>query len=425
MSADLRASLRDPTWLLVVVFVLVGATFLPVQFPDTVSYLEHSLARAPGYPLLLDLARLLAGTHWPRAIVLLQGAVAGWSVRQFVLALRERFAAPSGLALFLGLVVALPQLVWVPDLLTESLSHSLFLVVLAALLHATLANPLRHFSVAALALTLAIAVRPHFVFIGPVLLVPALVLGWQRRAGRLTLQLSGLMLAAMLAGNFAQIIGNWAYNDLPVRSAALGVHAAAVQLYLATPDELAILQEPEERALVEPLGRFMQQAHLFGGSAPGLTDTVEGFNLAFDQIIYAGMVPQARVRLGHANLTAQDWLALDKATTHIAVRLARHHPAVAIHHVARQLFVGGAMLVLTVASALLGAWLTLRRKDDCGLILATVALLSLANHVELALVQVTRMRYVMTTDLALIVILFALVGQAVLRPDPQRSRVAA
>ena len=399
------------TWCGAALLLVLGAVCTPTFHADTQSYLDHAIVRAPGYPLLLDAAQLLAGLHWPRLITLLQGALAGWTMRHLTLALRARFAIPPGLALFLGALAALPQLVWIPSLLTESVGHSLFLVLLAALLRATLTQPVRQFAIAALALALSIAIRPHFVFVGPVLWLPALALAWQARSRRLAVQLCGLTLGAVLAGTCGQVLGNGVTHGLPVRSAALGMHAAAVQLYLATPQELATLQQPGDQAIVAPLGRFMLDKRLFSGSVPGATDTVDGFNLAFDGIIYAGLVPQARVRLGHEVLTAADWLELDRGGKHLAARLARQHQMAFVRHVAQQLYAGGALLVLTLASVLWGAWTALRRQSPEGLLLATVSVLALANHLEVALVQVTRMRYVMSTDLALVVVVLAIVGR--------------
>ncbi len=414
MSRSFAAQL----WVLVLAQVALGLLLPTLVYPDTSSYAAFAIYRAPGYGLVLDGARLLAGDHWPRAIALFQGLMSGLAVRHLVRALHDRLRVPAGVALLLGAVLTLPQLTWIPSLLTESLCHSLFLCTFAELVLALGDRPLRHFATVALAVVALIVLRPHYLFLAPVLLLPALAVAQRRRSARLALQLTVLFGGAVVVANGAQILGNWVVSGIPSRTTSLGMHAAAVQFYLATPDELAIFTDPADRAQVEPLRDLMVRRQLFQTSVPNLTDTVDGFNLVYDGIIYEGLLPQARQRLGRADLSAADWVIFDKTTARFARTLALHHPQVFARHIVGQLRSAGAMLMLMTGAALLGAWLWARRRSAEGLLIATVAAMALANHLELALVQLNRMRYVMTTDLTLVIVLLALVVRDVARAQP-------
>ena len=226
----------------------------------------------------------------------------------------------------------------------------------------------------------------------------------------------------MVAASAAEVASNAARHGLPVRAKALGVHAASVQLYLSSPADVALFSDPTERAFSQAILQYVEQHQLFSSSVPDVTDTVIGFEVGFDDIIYRGLVPQARARTGHADLTAADWVALDKASQRLAGVLLRHHPGAFLRHVVQQLRSSGVVLLLMLAALALGARLWVRRQDRAGLLLATAALLSLANHMELALVQVTRMRYVMTTDLVLVCILLAMWGRTLEREPDHASQ---
>ena len=394
----------------------------PAQFPDTQSYLDHAVIRAPLYPLVLDLARLLAGTVWPYAITGLQAVVAALAGTWLTTVLQRQPGVQAWWALGVHALVLLPQLQWAGDLLTESLSHSLALAVVATLLSIRPTHPAQGVWRAALLVALGLSLRPSLLFLVPGLAVWGLALAWDRRSGPLLVHAVLAAVVAFALGTCAQIVGNGARNGVWNKAVATGQHAAAVQLYLSTPEERAALAHADDRAWAASVAQRMADLQLLQSSAPGVSDTHDGFSLAYDGIVYLGIVPEARARLGHAQLTPEDWVALDARTTHLAAALAQQHPRALLAHVAQE-FRGQDALTLFLLVTLLVAlarWRHTRQSLDLWLLVAAVW--AVVNHAIVALVQVNRIRYTLTPDL-LVLAAWALV---VLVPSasPTRSDAA-
>jgi hypothetical protein len=225
---------------------------------------------------------------------------------------------------------------------------------------------------------------------------------------------AALLLAATVVGNVAQQASNFARHGVWVRAALTGLPIAAVQLYLANPDERAVVQGAAERRLLDGVWRRMEQNRAFHWSEPGRSDTIEGFQLRADAIIYSAIIPETKAQLGRNELTTQDWIDLDERTVHIARDLALHHLPAYVAHVIRHLrSLGGFLVVLMAAVVAAGAWAWLARQQSWGLLLATVATVAVANHTAIAFVHLFQQRYVFSTDFTLIAVLVAVLMREV------------
>ncbi len=67
-------------WVFLLVCGVAGLVVPVGNLPDTSSYADNSVARPPGYPLVIDLAQTLAGAYWGRLVVWWQFLACGAAI---------------------------------------------------------------------------------------------------------------------------------------------------------------------------------------------------------------------------------------------------------------------------------------------------------------------------------------------------------
>lgn len=394
----------------------------PAQFtPDTGTYLTHEVFRAPLCPWILDLLQAAFGEAWPRALVILQAVLAGWSAAYLTQVLRVRLALAPVPAIALGALLLMPQWQWAAYILTEATSYALFLVLVAELLESWHDRPSRHHLRAAVAILGLIVLRPQFTYLVPVVAVHAGLVAWQHRSLRLGAGLVAMVVAAGAAGAVVQRGSNALYHGMWTPDPLSGLPILAKQMFLSTPEDAALFADPADRALFTRVQARMAQMRLLQTSDPVMTGAPQSYTVIGERICYFAVLPEVRALAGVANLDARQWVAFGEQSLRMATTLARQRPREYVHHVLNQLrTTQGFFVLFALVVAAAGAWLALARGAPWGIALSTVAAIAVANHFLIATVHILLQRYVFTTD----VVLVAWVAAMLLR-DTVRDTVRA
>lgn len=418
------ARLRTLVWtgpgLAGLALVLWGLGIGPQTAADTTSYLHALVIRPPGYPVVLRVSQLLGGVG-PWAVVVLQGLLAGWSVHRALRSLGPGLGGPVTIGL--GVLMALPQLQYVPGLVAESIVYSLWWLWLSVLVdHARAPRPGDWLKLGGLA-AIVILFRTDWVFLPGLVGVAGAVLALRDRAWR-PLLVAGV--AAVLAlGGAIGVEAAWhgVVNRSPGRSAFAGVNLAAVQLYLAEPQDLERIGDPDDRAVARAAHAELLRRRLTRSSEPGRTDLPVSFRLVDEPILWEVLIPQQRARLGRdpgpqAHLDTAGWRDLDARSQRIATALLRAHPGRTVRFVYDQVRGFALWPMFLAATAGLAACVAVRRSRRPELVaLPVVAAGVLLHHLLIAVSSEFMHRYVFHTLFALAVVL----GLVVLRAWPPAS----
>ncbi|MFA5161216.1 MAG: hypothetical protein WC421_03135 [Elusimicrobiales bacterium] len=250
------------------VFVFLAAKG-PLPVPDSQSYLDAAITRAPGYPALLMLFHAVFGGWQLPAVCAFQLAVCVCGARFFAAALEQPAAIEAVIQ-----ILALAPLFKLPTggepffanmIASDGISYGLWLFLAgmgARLLRAPSARGLAGFGAVYAALMLA---RPQFLFMVPVIMLACALLAAYRRISWRAVWLALPALAVFLAATgFAERTWHYAVNGRFVKSQALGTQLIPPALYLAKAEDAALFSGPEAGLFSEAFAK----AEANGWTAP-------------------------------------------------------------------------------------------------------------------------------------------------------------
>lgn len=372
----------------------------PEAVVDTVSYVDHAIHRTPGYPLFLDLARLLGGDHGFKVAQLLQLAVGIAGAAHLSLTLRDCFRVPRALFLALHLVFLFPQSRFASHIVTESLSHGLFFLLLSFATRSFFRRGAGPILGVALCLAALLLLRPQFLFLVPLLPPYAAWLLYTRRGELRRLLLPVLALGlALPATLLAQSAYNYAYSGRFARIPFTGVQTATVALFLSEPGDAARLPEGPLRRYFELASRPLEEGRWRAQHRPPFFSYFEHFAQHYNDIYLRAVVPAYQQLTGRDTLAADDWVALDRLTLDLTARLLRRHgPQLAFHGLKQLQEAGGYLPLFMLALVILPGVLYLRSAYAGALAAAAVGLMGFSNYFLVALVEPLGTRYTMYTE---------------------------
>ena len=389
----------------------------PGLYPDSASYLAGAPYRPPLYPAFLDVAHLLGGRLALRLVVFLLALLGGLSLLWCVDRLRRVLALPRLAALLLLVALAVGQLRFAGDIVSEALAAPLYLCFLTALIEAVVGGERGPLLWAVAWLVLGVLARPQLMFAWPVLLLAAgawLSRGPPRRPGRasLALAIAGMVLCGWLAQHAANLARHGRWD---------GIHFTGLQLltpavYLADRQDLALFTDPEEHRYLATVFADLEARHLFAWSRPPRYSQSAFFADAYNDICHEVIEREFKPAAPAGALTIDEWAVLDRLTLGIARRLLARHPARFLGHVAGQAYGYEKSLALLVAGLAALALLFARRQPRFRALLVVVALW-LSNVALVCAIEAPMARYFIYTDGPLVgLVLALLVGAA---PPPE------
>ncbi|MCS6912197.1 MAG: hypothetical protein RMK29_05950 [Myxococcales bacterium] len=380
-------------------FVVVLMRRAPQAVADTSTYLAHAMHRTPGYPLFLDVMQRVGGDRYLVAVQLTQLVVGVVCALHLTRTLRCLFSLPLWLAALTHLLLLVPQARYGHVAATESLSYSLFLLLLSLLTRSFFDRSQRSVLGVAATLFLLVLVRPQFVFLFP---LSALYLGWlfvSRRALRRNL-VAAAAFAVLLPGSvLAQAVYNLVFHGRFARIPFTGVQAITVALYLAEPGDEQLLPPGRGRQYFAHLLRQVQAHGWHRHARPPGRSYFDHFNQVYVHTYLDAVIPGYLRLLGKDALGPDDWVELDRLTLDIALRMFLHRLGPMALHVLKQMQeTAGHLPLLMVCLVVLPLLLHQRTGMPGALALVAVGMMGLANYVLVALVEPLGARYTMYTE---------------------------
>lgn len=274
------------------------ASAAPILSPDSNGYIEGSLLRGPGYPLLLALCRLLFGDLFLRGAVVLQTAIALCGVIWLSAELKKYFRLPAPVFLLAYLALVWPLLPLKggftgAQIMTEALAYGMLLCSVACLTRGLFEKDNRFFLIFLLLSSASVLVRPQFIFMAAaaaVLIVARFFNDRNRRNAALSL----FVLLVSLAGcKVAERGYNYIRHGAFIASPGVGFVSAMNAFFLSDDDTALFFTDPAQRALFEQCyGRVKlagMRAADFKGQ--GVTAYSQFYGDAADPLVWKVIVP--------------------------------------------------------------------------------------------------------------------------------------
>ncbi|MEM6687538.1 MAG: hypothetical protein AAF617_17305, partial [Bacteroidota bacterium] len=142
-----------------------------VAFPDSSGYLEMHIIRTPGYPLFLQFIQAIFGSAYEFGTVFIQILFGCFSVYYFIYTLRSYNLINEFFSVCFAVVLLLPFVTGLKianNLLTESISYSLYLIIVAKFLSFFLSKQLKQLYYSLPILVVLLITRYQFIYLIPI-----------------------------------------------------------------------------------------------------------------------------------------------------------------------------------------------------------------------------------------------------------------
>lgn len=142
-----------------------------VTFPDSQGYLEMHIIRTPGYPLFLQIVQAIFGVYFKTAMIVIQILFGCFSIYYFIHKLRSSHILNEFFSVCLAFVLLLPFITGLKianNILTESLSYSLYLIIVAKFIAFFLSKQQKELYTSLPILAILLITRYQFVFFIPI-----------------------------------------------------------------------------------------------------------------------------------------------------------------------------------------------------------------------------------------------------------------
>ncbi|MFK7748154.1 MAG: glycosyltransferase family 39 protein [Kordia sp.] len=170
--------------LFLITFVVVLRN--PIElFPDSSGYLNMHIIRTPGYPLFLQFIQSIFGDNYQLGVVIFQILLGCFSIYYFIRKLRSSHILNEFFSVCFALVLLLPFLIGLRianNMLTESISYSLYLILVAKFISFFISKNSKELYYSLPILALLLITRYQFVYLIPLALLMIFWISYQQKS---------------------------------------------------------------------------------------------------------------------------------------------------------------------------------------------------------------------------------------------------
>lgn len=296
--------------------------------PDSNSYIDNSITRAPIYPLFIDFCRWFAGESYLTAILLIQLIFGFYSIITFCFYIQKTFKIPLWLFYLLSLILFTPYL---PDLaignfvLTEGLAYPMFLIVSKYLFRSVIMKSTRDAIIYFILCIPLILIRGQFLFLYPVsiLLLIYLFINAQNGKKRVIL-LTVVFIVCVITTDISERCYNYVEHSRFVKAPFTGIQLLTPALFISDETDKEIFTDVAQRQLFENWFEEMKnnKANINYPEQEGQVE-VEHFLNKYNVICWQIVAPSMSKAPLAKTETKDSWINFDKVATHMAISLIK------------------------------------------------------------------------------------------------------
>lgn len=312
--------------LFLITFVIVLRN--PIEyFPDSTGYVNMHIIRAPGYPLFLQFMQTLFGTGFELATVIFQTIFGCFSIYFFIHKLRSHQLINDFFSVCFGIVLLFPfvsGLKIANNILSEAISYSLYLIIIANFIAFFLSKNKKELFYALPLLGLLLITRYQFVYLIPLALLLIFWVSFKKREFKQYTILIGSFLVLPLITSLVDKTYHKIVHDHFVSTPWTGMNIITPIFFVADVEDEAIFESEQEKEFFNKTykdlaAEKMNINHL--ELAPNETPTL--FYISnFARITMGPIFKNGNAVLDSTLSENEKYIALDKMTSNMVKPLA-------------------------------------------------------------------------------------------------------
>lgn len=228
-----------------------------VSFPDSEGYLNLHIIRTPGYPLFLQLIQTIFGSAYEFGIVLVQILFGCFSVYYFIHKLRSNQILNEFFSVCFAIVLLLPFVTGLKianNILTESISYSLYLIIVAKFISFFISKQVKELYYSLPIVALLLITRYQFIYLIPVGLGIIFWISYQQKSFRkhaiaIVLLITLPLITSLLDRTYHKVVhGHF------VSTPWTGMNLITAAFFVSDAEDEALFEDPVEK-------EFFQNTH--------------------------------------------------------------------------------------------------------------------------------------------------------------------
>lgn len=219
-------------------------------FPDSTGYLNMHIIRTPGYPLFLQLMQFLFGTGYATATIIFQVILGCFSIYFFIHKLRSLQLINDFFSVCFAIVLLFPfvsGLKIANNILTEAISYSLYLIIIANFIAFFLTKNKKELLFALPLLGLLLITRYQFIYLIPLALVLIFWVSFKKREFKQYTILIGSFLILPLITSLVDKTYHKIVHDHFVSTPWTGMNVITPIFFVADAEDEAIFKDAQEK----------------------------------------------------------------------------------------------------------------------------------------------------------------------------------
>ncbi|MGH1385353.1 hypothetical protein [Kordia sp.] len=242
--------------LFLITFVIVLRN--PVEmFPDSIGYLNMHIIRTPGYPLFLQLIQTIFGDNYEIGIVIFQILLGCFSVYYFIHKLRSNQVLNEFFSVCFAFVLLLPFISGLKianNILTESISYSLYLILVAKFISFFISKQVKELYYTLPILGLLLITRYQFIYLIPLALLMIFWISYQQKSFKKHALIIVLFITLPLIASLADRTYHKVVHGHFVSTPWTGMNMITAAFFVSDAEDKTLFESPLEK-------EFFQKTH--------------------------------------------------------------------------------------------------------------------------------------------------------------------
>ncbi|MBR9914076.1 MAG: hypothetical protein GYB32_04505 [Algicola sp.] len=388
-----------------------------MYLPDSEGYLNMSIIRSAAYPLFLNTVKLVFGSWFETAIVILQTLLGLLAVDYFIKKIKAVIHLHNLWYLLLTILLLTPYVynhLVANYILSEALAYPLYLVIVAQLMCITLTKNPKDFKFALPLMFILMLTRSQFLYLVPVAMLVWFYISYRPKSYKLNTWL----LIALICLPFLTSLADKSYHSLKhdyfVSTPWTGIVVISAPLYVADEEDATVFTSESEQEYFNKVYEALQRKHLniYHLDPAYQSETSLPYINSYTSIANETVLPVAQSHVGNQLSYNETLIEVDQLTRQMAMPLLLDNfkPWCQLYLKNVIHAFGNARYFLLMIMLLLAAMISVyRTTSHASLAMALGLLLLFANIAVVAIGIHTVKRYTFYNDWVIFFVLFVLI----------------
>ncbi|MCH2196903.1 hypothetical protein [Kordia sp.] len=236
--------------LFLITFVVV-LNYPVAFFPDSQGYIDMHIIRTPGYPLFLQLIQTIFGDYYETATVIVQILFGCFSVYYFIDKLRSNKILNEFFSVCFAFTLLLPFLAGLKianNILTESISYSLYLIIVAKFISFFINKQVKELYYSLPILAFLLITRYQFVYLIPIALGLIYWISYQQKSFKKHIVIITLFITLPLITSLIDRTYHKVVHGHFVSTPWTGMNMITAPFFVSDAEDEALFEDPIEKA---------------------------------------------------------------------------------------------------------------------------------------------------------------------------------